>query len=148
MRKYEMMKINGNALREALARRNISITNASEMLFKSVGYFSNILARESINKGDYTLFKFMLEQKSMGLSSEEIDAIEMTPKVEHEYKFGFAERTTEEGRKQVVCKIYEDGEEVASGFSNIRFNTKLEYASALAWATRCMWKQIEDEGSK
>lgn len=145
MKKFELMEINGDALREALASRKIKITKLGEMLYKSNGYGSEIVRRGSINKGDFALMKFIFEQKGIGFTEKELDAIEMKPEITHNFTFGYITKTDDNGKEVVICKLFEDGKEVAMGFGTIRVNTRLEYASAVAWATRCMWKQVESQ---
>ena len=145
MRTHEMVEVNGDAIREALEKRGISNTEAGKMLYKTNSYFYAVTKRGAMDKGDYMLMKFLFEQNGYPLTEEEISDIEMKPQVQHYFYLGTVVSPTEYGQTRLVCTLYEDDTEVASGFSNLRSNTRLEYASALAWATRCLWKKVEEE---
>lgn len=47
-----LIDINGEALRKELQSRGIALTEAGPMIYKSESYFSKVIARNKIQKGD------------------------------------------------------------------------------------------------
>lgn len=76
MREFEQMDIDGIALCNALTERGISLTEASKMLYRSVGYMSVVKSSGKIRKGDYTLLKMTLKYNDVPFTEEEMDKIE------------------------------------------------------------------------
>lgn len=153
MREFEQMDIDGIALCDALTERGISLTEASKMLYRSVGYMSVVKSSGKIRKGDYKLLKMTLKDDGMPFTEEEMDKIEKkvkTPEepIDSDLCRWNAELKVERntwGEPMIVIYLYEDGKQIDRKLAYIQGDDLYNFTRAISWAGRCLWKAQEGE---